>query len=116
MTNAQLLFSLLTSFPSELLDGLSQKLSRFRAGVGIRRGDIISTLHGQRFEWLKHQRPYVIDWSVSSQTSVAVDEGNVNGGVWKPTVEASIKDCLERLSDPSTALLSAPPGVTADLG
>lgn len=61
MTDAQLLFILVTSIPSELLDGLSQKLSRFRASVGIRRGHIISTLHGQRLEWLKHQRSYVIN-------------------------------------------------------
>lgn len=116
MTDAQLLFSLLTSFPSELLDGLSQKLSRFRAGVGIRRRDIISTLHGQRLEWLKHQRPYIINWSVSIQTSAALDEGDVIWGIRKSTVEASIKDRLERLRDPSTALLAAPPGITADLG
>lgn len=40
-------FFLLTPDLSELLDGLNQKLSRFCAGVGIRRGDIIPTLHGQ---------------------------------------------------------------------
>lgn len=38
------------------------------------------------------------------------------GRIRKPTVEASIKDRLERLGDPSTALLAAPPGVTTDLG
>lgn len=43
----QLLLFFLTSDFSQLLDGLNQKLSRLRAGVGISGGNIIPALHGQ---------------------------------------------------------------------